>query len=868
MPHTYAQSTPVAHGTYRVQHDSRGQASGSIAHERKSLAQYRLASADDMAHKAVRMEPAEFIATYFTLPSWPARPEWPSNIFSELAKGGALLEAEIMERFIRVVNDNKLAGDLIMACSSEKPDMEEIDEFRQKIDAAFFHEDDFPLLCNERPNWAHQLVSVEFKRHETDKDPFDDRDEEKTDADSIERKRVRGQVITYAEQIFRAQHRTALFMLLVIGRHFRFLRWDRSGAIVTRAVDYVSEPDVLCEYLWRMSWQSEEALGVDPSAVRLRLDDHDYVLMDEYAIALDTDLATEERILRPEELHVDIPVFKYVRMLFRESLRPGWPRYRLQVPHDKGLREFLVGRPVFHAHGMAGRGTRGYVALDCQTKRFVWLKDAWRVHYDLVEQEGSILKKLNSKKVQFVPTLVCHGDIRNQTTDTPRVWEEKNPSKASGSSADSVSPTGLPSLSSSSMLAVPEPSSSTLRKRSRSEFDSDETLNFRDDCPLRRHMHYRIVEQEVAMPLSEFRCGRQLVSLIINCVSAHWEAKEKAGILHRDVSGGNVLILPRIHYDREDNQFRIMWTGFLADWEMSKPVQTKEFSKRPRQPPRTGTWQFLSVGILSRESKPVEVPDELESFLYVLLYHAIRYLRSNCSNVAALLESFFDAHTLVDGCDTYACGLQKLNAVKTLGRLEINDGMPLKFGSPLDKLFSNILHYFKAYYKVRSYRAKQQKSADQDDEYESDGSDEFDDACSSPSPASSLHHQRKRFAFNSNDPILFARTPKPVRIFDADKPSADDDEYAKLLESHEAFVGSLASVLPSRRWKEDDKVGDRVPDDYKPLYPIADEKGAAPSTVKRRRLMRTFPYDQCYTSMPSLRPSKSALPALGRDSER
>ncbi|KAI0641668.1 hypothetical protein C8Q79DRAFT_918903 [Trametes meyenii] len=823
-----------------------------------------------MAHKAVRMEPAEFMAAYFPLPpGHEDQPQWPVNVFEELVEGGGLLEADIMDRFMRAINDNKLVGGLLMACSPDKPDMAEVDESRQKIDAAFFSEDDVPLLHEARPNWVDQLVSVEFKRHETDKDPFDDRDEERTDADSIERKKVRGQVITYAELVFRVQHRTALFMLLVIGRRFRFLRWDRSGAIVTRAVDYVANPEVLCEFLWRMSLQSKEALGIDPSAVRLHPGSHDYALMDEHAVERDSDLATEERILRSEELRDDVPVFKYVRMLFKESLRPGWPRFRLEVPHGSETHEFLVGRPVFHAHGMAGRGTRGYVALDCETKRFVWLKDAWRVHYDLVDQEGTILEKLNRENVRFVPTLICHGDIRNQTTDTPRVWEAKNPQKA----AIPVAPS-IPSFSSSNTLAASELSSSTSRKRTRSEFDSDDTLNFREECPLRRHMHYRIVEQEVAMPLSEFRSGRQLVRLVLDCVIAHQEATEKAKLLHRDVSGGNVLILPKIHYDRAKNVIRLKWTGLLADWEMSKPVHEKhdEASSPPRQPPRTGTWQFLSVGILSHQGKLVDVPDELESFFYVILYHAIRYLRSNCGNAASLLEGFFDAHTLVNNSNTYTCGLQKLNAVKTLGRLEINDDAPLKFGFPLDKLFSSILFYFKAYYKVRSYRAKLQNASPPppldpiEDENDDDDDDDDGDGTYSSPPPSSPSHRNQHLTSSTGAPTPTALHPAlyPHEVEDDGKPSARDEQCAALLEKHETFVDILRAALASRGWKSTDKVGDRVPNDYKPVYPVAQEKGAAPSTIKRRRTLTAFPYERCFTSLPPLSVSKTTLPALGR----
>ena len=51
----------------------------------------------------------------------------------------------------------------------------------------------------------------------------------------------------------------------------------------------------------------------------------------------------------------------------------------------------------------------------------------------------------------------------------------------------------------------------------------------------------------------------------------------------------------------------------------------------------------MSVALLSH-SKPVEICDELEAFLYVLIYYAARYLKSDCdgATIAIFLDEFFD----------------------------------------------------------------------------------------------------------------------------------------------------------------------------------------------------------------------------------
>ncbi len=68
--------------------------------------------------------------------------------------------------------------------------------------------------------------------------------------------------------------------------------------------------------------------------------------------------------------------------------------------------------------------------------------------------------------------------------------------------------------------------------------------------------------------------------------AAHWKATE-VGILHRDVSGGNILILPMRRIPLKAGPEIIAWFGMLADWEMSKPLNSVVAFLKPRQPERT-----------------------------------------------------------------------------------------------------------------------------------------------------------------------------------------------------------------------------------------------------------------------------------------
>ena len=324
-----------------------------------------------------------------------------------------------------------------------------------------------------------------------------------------------GQGISYPEIVFLVQQRIAVFMLLVVGRTCRFLRWERAGAIVTQSIDYYEDWEFLCDILWNISQCTDEKLGVDPSAVRLSGNDEEFRSMDQASNPCPDDVDETERTL---DIVPQGPfTFKYVRDMFRNSLDAQCPRYKLEVPDGDTKRHFLVCKPVFHAEGLIGRGTRGYVALDCNTGRFVWLKDVWRAYYLLLEKEGDVLAKLKKAEVPYIPTLVCHGDLRDQTTLTSREWELMNPDPkvTRGTSQTSDKPgIGVASSSSSKRKRTEDGIADVLPPKGLSGPD----LPFCKDCPLRIHKHYRLVVEEVAMPLNAFQTAEQLVSIIYQCI--------------------------------------------------------------------------------------------------------------------------------------------------------------------------------------------------------------------------------------------------------------------------------------------------------------------------------------------------------------
>lgn len=338
---------------------------------------------------------------------------------------------------------------------------ESTDNSMSKIDGSFIHESSREDIRPSYPNWADIKMLVEFKRGGTGSDPFDDIPFHDPDATAKTRTAVRGQLMSYAERLFSYQHRSAVFFLLVNSDKFRVMRWDRSGVVVTEAIDYIGTMEgtkALLEVMYAFTKLRRALQGVDTSAVRLAKNSCGWQRMDTLARSDPSDLNSDEgwfdgpihKVFWNEKyaatfgcitgrsdarMHHDptcccsghknpppvIPVLSHIRQMFRNSLVEGFPRYRLTVDGE----EYLVGKHVFLGSGMVGRGTRGYVALEWKTQRFVFLKDCWRPGYKGVEMEGEILSKLNQEDVENVPTVVRYGDVYDlpEGNDTARRQE-------------------------------------------------------------------------------------------------------------------------------------------------------------------------------------------------------------------------------------------------------------------------------------------------------------------------------------------------------------------------------------------------------------------------------------------------------------
>ncbi|KAH9486316.1 hypothetical protein JR316_0000380 [Psilocybe cubensis] len=144
---------------------------------------------------------------------------------------------------------------------------------------------------------------------------------------------------------------------------------------------------------------------------------------------------------------------------------------------------------------------------------------------------------------------------------------------------------------------------------------------------------HKLVLQERAKTIVEFRDVRELLNAFSDAIIAHGKAHDKAQILHRDIAPGNIMIRCDGH-------------GVLLDWDLPELTsgQANEAHLFKRTVPyfsfsesvtsfliivRQGALHFMAYRLGGKQEKGEPVPrhnkdDDLESFFLVLYWIALR----------------------------------------------------------------------------------------------------------------------------------------------------------------------------------------------------------------------------------------------------
>ncbi|KAI0324059.1 hypothetical protein GY45DRAFT_1263584 [Cubamyces sp. BRFM 1775] len=203
----------------------------------------------------------------------------------------------------------------------------------------------------------------------------------------------------------------------------------------------------------------------------------------------------------------------------------------------------------------------------------------------------------------------------------------------------------------------------------------------------------------VGRPLSRFRSTRELVAAIDDAIRGHQLAMERGGILHRDVSSGNILIVdtpPPTHrcagilHDFDYSSMTLVSpaananngaqssTALPALYPLEHGKKIKDVKKCKE---RTGTYYFIALELIDPEVKCMihDAGHDIESFFWVLLWIVLRHTVHDHSQGRNACESTFPF-----GSDTQAAGM-KSSRLRRTKPLLIADNPPL----------TDLLHDFK-----------------------------------------------------------------------------------------------------------------------------------------------------------------------------
>ncbi|KAF9484751.1 hypothetical protein BDN70DRAFT_797120 [Pholiota conissans] len=436
---------------------------------------------------------------------------------------------------------------------------------------------------------------------------------------------AREELLSTANEIFSRQLRNFLFTLLLTSNEARFFRWDHAGVVMSAAFDYRKEPEILCRFLWQFGNASDAQRGWDGGVVRASAD--------------------EEAVFKDGiERHVRSQLGDNFKDIAKQHKRHYDPDhvFKLPVRHmtpDGVIKErpLLVSRPVARPRSIASRATRGYWAMDLETKEIVFLKDTWRTNREDMQVEGDILRSIEG--IPNVPSVVCYGDVGDTNSPDHGIFFG---SKAYITQTD--------------------------RYRT-AEWNAHRPVISR----VTSRIHYRQVTKEAGYPLTHLAGSKELLQAVRDVYHALEAAYVSDGRMHRDVSTGNIILfaddITRTYGNRR---------GILIDWELSCKIE----EEHERKHWRTGTWAFMSLNTLALNPRPHALVHDAESLVYVVFYCAILFLKWDYSpeTVEFLIKEFFGHHFAgIRDTQPFIMG----GAGKALNLVQQGDSFTLPTGLPV-----------------------------------------------------------------------------------------------------------------------------------------------------------------------------------------
>ncbi|TBU56638.1 hypothetical protein BD310DRAFT_604670 [Dichomitus squalens] len=478
------------------------------------------------------------------------------------------------------------------------------------------------------PDWSRFSMIVELKAE--NEDPFRGK--------GLQYCKTLVQLAVNARNLLHAHSLLAAFVVGVYGNMVRIARFDHAGAIFSQPLSLrvVDDLRIIQRFFWNFVHPNdgETVVGCDPTVRRLTPDDEEWLKHRLELAGVSSEGLWFSEARRAEVVNDDAL-----------GNADGSAAYILYKALDVNGRLFSRATTVW----LGIRDTRSLAngrlvdppvdSISAEDLKVRVVKDAWRQVVRRSEKDFyARLSRVPPAERVGVPSLICGGDLGEREV---RQWE----SHLYGTSAPHKFPNHQNRLSGpasgTASSSIPPPSLSP-----RSAFDHNpvhrpmqQTFTWRQSRGPkywhRERSHMRFVVDKIGRPLIQYRSTREMASAIRDGIRGHRVAMTRAGILHRDVSVNNILI---VDDPAEQDQF----TGFIHDFDyssMSRDFPTANSASLSavalsellvgdddggELKERTGTFHFMSTRLVAGTLAHSPYHD-LQSFYWVLLWIVLRH---------------------------------------------------------------------------------------------------------------------------------------------------------------------------------------------------------------------------------------------------
>ena len=286
----------------------------------------------------------------------------------------------------------------------------------------------------------------------------------------------------------------------------------------------------------------------------------------------------------------------------------------IEIEREGTTERLILDGLMNRARCIAGRATTCWKAYREEDPDALFVvKDSWQ--YVERDEEGGLLREATGKGAVHVARYYYHetvrvrnidDDVRNNVRKALDVTKATNYRQNRSRRSPSTSTAGPSRVGRSSSIAGAKRSShetGAFLPPSKRPCSTSPTKAGSDALPNR--VHRRVILSDWGIPIYEAGSREALLAALADCIEGHESLRRKAGLLHRDISIGNLMV-------SKDNG------GFLIDLDLAIKEQRVGASGAKG---KTGTRAFMAIGALLGEQH--SFMHDLESFFWVLFWICI-----------------------------------------------------------------------------------------------------------------------------------------------------------------------------------------------------------------------------------------------------